>query len=179
MVDADGGGYAFEEGDIPPEGHVDDLWRFDEFTDFIYQEAVTGRRPGCTRSRPKGYGSYSNCAARMTFCRCFRRMLIGWSGGTRAAFGYFIELYVRESICQYALGYYPADESCDHTAIFPARRTLARAWRRRQAEFAATDRGHPRGATFPWPQPFYLRQGEDRYVRHLETPPKLEGALRR
>ncbi|HEY3874173.1 MAG TPA: hypothetical protein VGM92_01745, partial [Candidatus Kapabacteria bacterium] len=43
MLDADGGSYRFEDGDIPKMCHVDDIWRFDEFTDFVCQHRDTGR----------------------------------------------------------------------------------------------------------------------------------------
>jgi hypothetical protein len=171
MVDADGGRYGFEEDDVPPGGHIDDLWRFDAFTDFVYQETKTGWNE-MHKVTAKGLRELFELRREDDFLPMFQ-VNAHWVQGTRAAFAYFIDLYVREISRQYGLGYFPGDEQVG-TAIFlrgglwPAHGAMVGQSLKRQLEVT-------RGTAFPWPQPLYLRQGEDKYLRHFQVPPALGG----
>src|SRR5207302_1675209 len=96
-----------------------------------------------------------------------------WAQGTRSAFRRFVTSLVREVQRQYVLGYFPGDEQVS-TAIalrgdlWPPFGAIQGQSLKRQLEVI-------KGTAATWPQPFYLRRGEDKYVRHFLPPPALDG----
>ena len=171
MVDADGGRYNFEEEELPPGGHVDDIWKFDEFTDFVFQETITGRDEMHYVS-PKGLRELFDLRREGDFLPMFQTSG-QWSQGTRHAFRRFCEAMIREVQRHYDLGYYPGDEQVS-TAIalrgemWPPFGSMEGQSLKRQLQVI-------HGIAPTWPRPFYLRRGEGKYVRHFLPPPPLEG----
>jgi hypothetical protein len=171
LIDADGGRYTFHEGDIPAGMHVDALWDFTQFTDFVFQETLTGKTE-MHQVTEQGLRQLFDLRRDDEFLPMFQA-----SGqmvqGTRAALHKFAQVLTEEVIRQYALGYFPGDEQvltvlAMRSKLWPSLGAIIGQSLRRQLEVI-------KGTEPPWPKPFYLRRGEDKYSRHFLPPPPLEG----
>jgi len=171
MVAADGGRYHFEPTEIPEGCHVDDLWRFEEFTDLVYQETATGKTE-LHQIRSPGLREIFDLRKEGEVTPMFQTDG-HWLQGTAAAVRRYVELSMAEAKRIHALGYYPdvelvATSIILHAKLWPDFGSMAGHSLRRQLEVT-------HGIGEPWYRPFYAKTGEEKYTRHFLAPPRLEG----
>lgn len=167
-VDADGGSYGFDPTDVPAGTVIDDVWRFDAFTDFVYRPFATGAEEGHRITRA-GLAEVLGLALEPLRLPMFQ-VQGHWYQGTAAAVARFAELFAAKASRFVDSGYFPAEEIVATSVLLDGE---MRPFGIAPGEGLSNQIAATAGRRPNPPLPYYPRPGESKYAREFLSPPDV------